>query len=143
MIEMSQPPCKKILVVDDEPKTCQLLKEFFEEKGYEVFVAHQGDAAISRAQAVHPDVMLLDVLLAGGLDGVQTYHRLKGKSSTRRIPVIFVTATAPGGSVTTQQLPLGEQCAVVGKPFELGILLQEIRRLLGETGSASAGDVPP
>ena len=138
MLEMAQPPFKKILVVDDEPKTCQLLKEFLEGKGYEVFVAQQGDAAISRAHAVHPDVILLDVLLAGGLDGVQTYHRLKGKSSTRHIPVIFVTATEPGGSVTTQQLPLGERCTVIGKPFQLERLLQEIRRLLGEAGNAPA-----
>jgi len=134
MIEMSQSTSQKVLVVDDEPKTCQLLKEFLVRKGYEVFVANQGDAAISKAQAFHPDIILLDVLLPGGLDGLQTYHRLKGKSSTRRIPIIFVTATEPGGSVTRQRLPLGEQCAVVGKPFRLGILLQEIRRLLGETG---------
>ena len=138
MIEMSQPTSPKVLVVDDEPKTCQLLKEFLARKGYEVFVAHQGDAAISRAKAVHPDVILLDVLLAGGLDGVQTYHRLKGKSSTRRIPVIFVTATEPGGFVTTQQLPLGERCTVIGKPFQLEVLLQEIQRLLGEIGNAPA-----
>ena len=143
MTDMSPSACKKILVVDDEPKVCQLLEEFFARQGYEVVVAHQGDAAISRAQATHPDVILLDVLLAGGLDGVQTYHRLKGKSSTRHIPVIFVTATAPGGSVTTQRLPLGEQCSVVGKPFQLDILLQEIRRLLGEAGNATAGTVSP
>ena len=143
MIEMSRPTGQKVLVVDDEPKVCQLLSEFLARQGYEVFVAHQGDAAISRAQAVHPDVILLDVLLGGGLDGVQTYHRLKGKSSTRHIPVIFVTGAAPGGSVTTQQLPLGEQCAVVGKPFQLGILLQEIRRLLGEAGNAPAKTVSP
>src|SRR3989338_9813429 len=133
MTEMSQPTSQKILVVDDEPKTCQLLKEFLEGKGYGVFVAHQGDAAISMAQAVHPNVILLDVLLAGGLDGVQTYHRLKGKSSTRHIPVIFVTATESGGSVTRQQLPLGERCTVVGKPFRLDILLREIHRLLEGT----------
>ena len=138
---MPQAPRKKILVVDDEPKVCKLLKDFLEQEGYEVFEAHQGDAALSRAQAVHPDVMLLDVLLAGGLDGVQTYHRLKGKSSTRHIPVIFVTATEPGGSVTTQQLPLGEQCRVVGKPFQLETLLQEIRRLLGEAGNAPAAAI--
>ncbi len=124
---------KKVLVVDDEPKVCQLLKDFLEQEGYEVLEAHRGDAAISKAQAFHPDVVVLDVMLPGGLDGVATYHRLKGKSSTRRIPVLFVTATEPGGSVTTQRLPLGEQCAVIGKPFRLATLLEEIRRLLGET----------
>ena len=129
---MPQLPRKTILVVDDEPKVCKLLKDFLEQQGYEVVEAHGGDAAISRAQALHPDLILLDVLLPSGLDGVQTYHRLKGKSSTRRIPVIFVTATEPSGSVTRQQLPLGERCAVVGKPFRLDVLLQEIRRLIAE-----------
>lgn len=138
MIDMSEPTSQKVLVVDDEPKTCQLLKEFLVRKGYEVFVAHQGDAAIARAQAVHPDVILLDVLLAGGLDGVQTYHRLKGKSSTRHIPVIFVTATEPGGSVTRPHLPLGERCAVIGKPFRLDMLLEEIRTLLEDGGDPPA-----
>ena len=127
---------KKILVVDDDPKLCQLLREFLGQEGYEVFEAHGGDAAISKAQALHPDMILLDVLLGSGLDGVQTYHRLKGKSSTQRIPVIFVTATEPGGSLTTPQLPLGERCAVIGKPFRLEILSQEIRRLLKESGDA-------
>ena len=130
----TQPARKKILVVDDDPKICQLLRDFLMQKGYEVFEAHGGDAAISRAQALHPQLILLDVLLSSGLDGVQTYHRLKGKSSTRHTPVIFVTATEPGGSITTQQLPLGERCTVVGKPFQLEILLQEIRRLLRESG---------
>ncbi|OGW91170.1 MAG: hypothetical protein A3D28_04895 [Omnitrophica bacterium RIFCSPHIGHO2_02_FULL_63_14] len=129
---------KKILVVDDDVKMCNLLKDVLEREDYEVFEVHRGDAAISSAQALHPDLILLDVLLPGALDGVQTYHRLKGKSSTRHIPVLFVTGTEPGGSVRTQQLPLGEQCGVVGKPFQLDVLLREIRRLLGQAGSAPA-----
>ena len=131
---MPQVPHRKILVVDDEPKVCKLLKDFLEKGGFDVVEASGGDAAISKAQAFHPDLILLDVLLPGGLDGLQTYHRLKGKSSTRRIPIIFVTATEPGGSVMRSQLPLGERCAVVGKPFRLETLLREIRRLLEETG---------
>ena len=133
--EIPQAPRRKILVVDDEPKVCKLLKDFLEKESFDVVEASGGDAAISKAQAFHPDLILLDVLLPGGLDGLQTYHRLKGKSSTRHIPVIFVTATEPGGSVMRPQLPLGERCAVVGKPFHLGTLLQEIRKLLGETGN--------
>ena len=130
---------KKILVVDDDVKMCKLLKDFLEREDYEVFEVHRGDAAISRAQALHPDLILLDVLLPGALDGVQTYHRLRGKSSTRHIPVLFVTGTEPGGSVRTQQLPLGEQCGVVGKPFQLDVLLREIRRLLVAARSSRSG----
>lgn len=123
-------PRKKILIVDDEPKLRKLLKDFLEGQGYEVFEAYRGDAAISQAQAHHPDLVVLDVLLPGGLDGVQIYHRLKGKSSTRRSRVLFLTATEPGGSATTPKLPLGERCAVMGKPFRLDHVLQEIQRLL-------------
>ena len=122
---------KRILIVDDEPKVCRLLKELLEPQGFEVFEAHHGDSAISKAQTLHPDVLLLDVLLPGGLDGVQVYHRLKGRASTRRIPVIFITATEPWGSVKSQQLPLGETVAVIGKPFYLDVVLQEIQRLIG------------
>ena len=113
------------------------------QEDYEVFEAHQGDAAIARAPALHPDLILLDVLLPGALDGVQTYHRLKGKSSTRYIPVLFVTATEPGGSVRTQQLPLEEQCGVIGKPFQLDVLLREIQRLLGHTRRTPASVTSP
>jgi len=142
-----QPATKKrILIVDDEPKVCQLLKDFLEQQGYEVFEAHQGDSAISKAQMLHPDLLLLDVLLPGGLDGVQVYHRLKGRVSTRRIPVMFITATEPVGSVKTQQLPLGEKVAVVGKPFYLDTVLREIHRLIGpevlKAGPARKGIAP-
>ncbi|MBI4341916.1 MAG: response regulator [Candidatus Omnitrophica bacterium] len=128
---------QKVLVVDDDPGVCELVKKLLQEHGYEVLEAHRGDAAIAKVQAAHPDLLVLDVLLSGGLDGVQVYHRLKGKSSTRRIPVIFLTGTVPSGSATTQQLPLGERCAVIGKPFNVQVLLQEIQRLLGTTGELS------
>ncbi len=121
---------KRILVVDDEEEVCRLLQDLLQGAGYEVIVAHRGDAAISLAQSRHPDLILMDVLMPGGLDGVQTYHRLKGKTSTRRIPVVFVTAVEAGGIVREQQLPLGEECAVIGKPFRVEQLFHEIERLL-------------
>ena len=121
---------QRILVVDDEIEVCAMLQELLEQAGYQVIVAHRGDAAIALAQSRHPDLILLDVMMPGGLDGVQTYHRLKGKNSTRRIPVIFVTAAKPGGTVSEQQLPLGERCTVIGKPFRIGQLFQAVRQML-------------
>ena len=122
----------KVLVIDDEQGIRRLARAGLTARGYEVIEAHQGDSAISQAQQRHPDLMLLDVVMPGSLDGVQVYHRLKSKTSTRGIRVIFVTATEPGGSVTAQNLPMGERCAVVGKPFDLDRLLQEIHRLLAD-----------
>lgn len=121
---------KRILVVDDEVEICRLLQDVLEKAGYDVVVAHRGDAAIALAQSRHPQLILMDVLMPGGLDGVQTYHRLKGRSSTREIPVIFVTAVEAGGTISEQKLPLGERCTVIGKPFRFEQLLQAITRLL-------------
>jgi len=125
---------KRILVVDDEIEVCNFLQEMLEKAGYEVVIAHRGDAAIALAQSRHPHLLLLDVFLPGGLDGVQTYHRLKGKSSTRDIPVIFVTGAEPPGTMSVQQLPLGEKCTVIGKPFSVEALLKEVQRLLNAQG---------
>jgi DNA-binding response OmpR family regulator len=120
----------RILIVDDEPEVCVLLEDILTATGYEVIQAHRGDTAIALAQSRHPHLIILDVMMPGGLDGVQTYHRLKGKTSTRHIPVIFVTAAEPAGSVREQQLPLGEQCTVIGKPFQIEALNTQIKRLL-------------
>lgn len=123
---------KTVLLVEDEPKLRALMKLWLEEHGYRILEAHRGDAALSLVQQEHPDLILLDVCLPGAIDGLQTYHRLKGKASTRRIPVIFVTATAPKGTVAEKQLPLGEQCVVFGKPFEPKLLLEQMDRLLSQ-----------
>ncbi len=56
---------KKILIVDDEPLTCQTLGEFFQGKGYEPITASGGEEALSKVDSEKPLVMLLDVPCRG------------------------------------------------------------------------------
>ncbi|MDZ8049846.1 MAG: sensor histidine kinase [Aulosira sp. ZfuVER01] len=87
----STAPTGTILVVDDNPTNIQVLFDVLSEIGYRVAIAKSGEAALQRVQSYHPDIILLDVMMPG-IDGFETCQRLKADSTTRDIPVIFMTA---------------------------------------------------
>ena len=80
-----------ILIVDDTPNNLQVLFSYLETEGYKVLLAEDGESALQIAQSQAPDLVLLDVLMPD-IDGFETCRRLKAKTSTREIPVIFLTA---------------------------------------------------
>lgn len=82
---------KKILFVDDEPVVLRLMKTRLESRGFEVDTADNGIAAIEKAEAHRPDVILLDIIMPG-IDGFETCGRLKKNDRTKDIPVFLFTA---------------------------------------------------
>lgn len=80
----------KILIVDDQPINIQVLYQLFA-ADYQVFMATQGEQAIKIAQAEHPDVILMDMVMPG-LDGPTTCIRIQQDAELRHIPIIFITA---------------------------------------------------
>ncbi|OGA11086.1 MAG: transcriptional regulator [Betaproteobacteria bacterium RIFCSPLOWO2_02_64_14] len=83
-------PCR-ILVVDDAPNNVMLLEDILTARGYKVATARDGTEALARIDSEAPDLVLLDVIMAG-LDGFQVCERLRADHNTRDIPVIFLTA---------------------------------------------------
>jgi two-component system, OmpR family, alkaline phosphatase synthesis response regulator PhoP len=79
---------KKILVVDDEIKVCDLLRIYGERDGYEVITATDGNSALNQVQEQNPDLILLDLNLPK-LDGVEVCRRVRLRS---RVPIIMLTA---------------------------------------------------
>src|ERR1700690_4591444 len=79
---------KRILVVDDEPKITQLVRDYLERAGFEVHVAYDGKPALSLAKTEKPDMAILDLGLPqmDGLDFTREYR----KSSNA--PIIMLTA---------------------------------------------------
>ncbi len=67
---------QRILVVDDEPSVCEVLKEFLESYGYDVAVAFSGEEAIEAYQDERPAVVLLDIRMPGK-DGLETLRDIK------------------------------------------------------------------
>ena len=81
----------KVMLVDDTPANLDVLRRTLEIKNYEISVATSGEQALRIAPKLQPDLILLDVMMPG-LDGYETCQRLKKKSETRDIPIIFITA---------------------------------------------------
>jgi DNA-binding response OmpR family regulator len=77
-----------ILVVDDEPKVCDLLRVYLERSGYIVACAGDGRAALSEVEQHHPDLVLLDLNLPG-MDGIEVCKILR---KTSDVPIIMLTA---------------------------------------------------
>ncbi len=80
----------RLLLVDDEPANLKVLKLVLQEQ-YRLAFATSGEAALRLAERDRPDLILLDVMMPG-LTGFDVCQRLKASPTTRRIPVIFVTA---------------------------------------------------
>ena len=79
-----------VLIVDDNPNNLGLLVDCLTDAEFEILVARDGETAIERAQQVHPDIVLLDVLMPPGIDGFETCRRIK--KDMPDMPVIFMTA---------------------------------------------------
>jgi DNA-binding response OmpR family regulator len=79
----------KILIVDDDLHIQRLYKEEFEDEGYEVVVASNGQEAIEMFEKESPDIVTLDILLPD-IDGIRVLRQMKEKNP--KIPVIMSTA---------------------------------------------------
>ena len=80
-----------VLIVDDERHNRELLEVLLAAEGYRLSSAASGEEALTMVAADPPDLILLDVMMAG-LDGYQTTAAIKSNLATRNIPVILVTA---------------------------------------------------
>ena len=78
----------RILVVDDEPKIVQLVRDYLERAGFAVSTARDGDEALMRAHSERPDLIVLDLGLPQ-LDGLEVTRRLRRDSG---VPIIMLTA---------------------------------------------------
>lgn len=113
-----------ILVIEDNPGTLKVLFELLTQAEYEVLVATDGDKALTAAEEGQPDLILLDVMLAG-MDGFEICRRLKTSEITQAIPVIFMTALTK----TLDKVKGFELGAVdyITKPFEPEEVLVRIK----------------
>ncbi len=71
---------KVILIVDDEPSVRSSLKAVLEDEGFKAFAVSSGEEALEQIPIIMPDVVLLDVLMPGGIDGLETLSRIKASN---------------------------------------------------------------
>ena len=123
---------KRILVVDDDMKTVELVKLYLNRDGYRILTAYDGVEALRLAREGHPDLIVLDLMLPG-IDGLEVCRTLRDESD---VPIIMLTAKATDQDKLTG-LGLGADDYVT-KPFsprELAARVRAVlRRLPGERG---------
>lgn len=119
---------KRVLIIDDE-ETIQTVVQFGIRlaAGWDVITASSGPIGISTAQAEHPDVILLDVMMPE-MDGISTFKILQSQPETEHIPVIFLTAKAQAAE-RRQFQDLGVS-GVITKPFNSLDLPEQIAKIL-------------
>lgn len=107
---MSQP---KILIVEDERIVAEDLKNTLTSLGYDVLeIISSGELAITTAGTLRPDLILMDIMLEGEMDGISAAEKIRGRYD---IPVIFLTAYADEGLI--QRAKLTGPSSYIIKPF--------------------------
>ena len=124
-----------ILVVDDEPKITQLVRDYLERAGFVVVTAGDGREALMRARTEHPDLVVLDLGLPQ-LDGLDVTRRLRQEAD---VPIIMLTARDDETDKLIG-LELGADDYVT-KPFSPRELVARVRAVLRRRDRASADDV--
>ncbi len=102
-----------IMVVEDEGIVARDLSQRLTHLGYRVpAISMTGEDALKQAEAIHPDLVLMDINLRGGIDGVETASRLRQKHN---VPVIYLTAYSD--SSTLDRAKQTEPYGYLLKPF--------------------------
>jgi CheY-like chemotaxis protein len=86
----------KVIVIEDNPLNMELVSDLLETAGFKVYAATKAEEGVAIARAEAPDVILMDIALAG-MDGLSATRLLKEDPATRHIPVIALTAHAMRG----------------------------------------------
>ena len=117
----------RILVVDDEPQNLELIEAILAPVGYEIFLASNGDEALTLAAERRPDLLILDLMMPG-LSGFEVCARVKMHPQTGSIPVLFVTAVTQVGDKERALAAGGDD--FLTKPFQRVELLARVEALL-------------
>ncbi|MGY2009777.1 response regulator [Nocardia gipuzkoensis] len=125
---------RRILVVDDELTIAESVAARLRAEGYTVDLAHDGPSAVAAAEAVEPDLVVLDVMLPG-FDGLEVCRRIQAR---RPVPVLMLTARA---DETDQLVGLGVGADdYLTKPFSLRVLAARVHALLRRMDRAADRD---
>lgn len=118
---------KRILIVDDQEDIRELVRMTLEIDGHEVHEAADGADALQMAARCRPDLVLLDIMMPGGIDGLGVCRTLRQQGTGGRPRVVMLSAR---GQKNDQQagLQAGADAYLV-KPFSPRELLQVVTRL--------------
>jgi|SRR5665647_241920 len=119
----------RILIVDDQGELRRLVRMTLEYGDYELHEADNGIRALQLVDAVKPELVVLDVMMPGGMDGYQVCDRIKHQLKLKNIRVVMLSAK--GQLADLEKGRLAGADAYLAKPFSPLELIAIVERLLG------------
>jgi len=127
---------KKILIVDDNEDSRDLVTKVLKQSDYQIVQAVDGEEALAKVVSEKPDLILMDRSLPK-MDGLEVTKRLKSNAATNKIPIVALTAHAMRGD---REKALAAGCeGYIPKPINVRTLAEQIRLYLENPGGSSAG----
>ena len=134
----------KVLIIDDEPFTVEMLETFLRMNGYDTVGALSGEDGIVLSQIESPDLLILDLMLPD-LEGYEVCRRLRTLAApTSALPVLILSARI--AQVDKEKALNAGANGYLTKPVQFPALLSELSRLLqapAGSGSTRSNPTPP
>jgi len=121
---------RKVLIIDDDPTTRNLIAHFLGKEEFVVIKASDGGDGLARARSDKPDLLIVDAAVPG-LNGFELLARLKQDPETCRLPILFLSSLDDEEAIV-RSLDAGADYFI--KPFSPRILVAKIKMILKEAG---------
>lgn len=121
---------KKILVVDDQPTIRELVEATLRGEKYQIFQEASGEAAVETAKSEKPDLIILDVMMPDGMDGLETTRTIRSNETTKKSIIILLSAKGQD-----EDIEKGKKAGAddyFAKPFSPLDLINKVEEILGE-----------
>lgn len=130
---------KRLLIIDDDPDFVEGIKSILDMAGYTVDVAYNPDTGLQALKDQYYDLLLLDIMMGRGAEGIMIARKLRKDPKLREMPVLIITGIReqmaflfPGEPVHPRFVAVDE---LVEKPVEPKLLLEKVSTLI-ETAEA-------
>lgn len=125
------PPLPSVLIVDDDPDFVEATRMVLESAGLEVIAAANGDQALAHLQAARPDLIVMDIMMKGILDGLNASWQIQADPKLKDIPILVISSIADSEYAemfpTEGSFPADQ---FLTKPVAPELLIKETKRLL-------------
>lgn len=132
----------KLLIIDDDPDYVDGIKTILKKAGYQVDAAYNPKDGIEALKSGNYDLLLLDIMMGRGAEGVMVARKINKDSKLREIPVLIITGIReqmaflfPGQPAHPRLLPTDE---LLEKPVDPDLLLEKVEALLKEAAGKKA-----
>jgi DNA-binding response OmpR family regulator len=134
---------RRLLIVDDDPDFAGAISQILETAGYQTDITHNPKEGWKALKSTKYDLLLLDIMMGRGAEGVMMARKIRKDESLREMPVLIITGLReqiaflfPGQAIHPGFVPVDE---LVEKPVEPDLLLDRVQALIAASEARAKG----